>query len=522
MPDHNYSSTENRFGFQAQEEDPELWEGATNYKYRMHNPRTGRFFSVDPLDAKYPYYSSYQFSGNRVIDAIELEGAEPAQFNDPGGDGGTTQSDNSGGGRAIVGVQPEKLPKNTVTRRDGVSPNPVSRGFDPSFKWINDGYINLPENPNLTPGEHVLGQHEGKTKSPYTSASKFFFGADFKGSRYWIDLDKLDNEVFDAKDIKNSLDQFIAAEPDPDLRHSRERRVARNRSNDLKAEAEFLIKGKIPADAVDNVWTLSGKYGMKGLQLYGTAMSVYEMGTAGKKSWDTGSANPILKETVRQSGIWGGAYTGSKLGFSWGSRFGPWGAGIGTAVGGIGGGLLGEEGVESLNIEFTPPTSLQDARQTDGNGTGFCFVEGTKISVGTDSLIDIEDLKSNDKVLSFDLKNQKYGISVISEIKIYETKCTTSVITFDDGSIIESTTEHPYWVIDKGWSAVNPTAIEIDNKKLANLEKGDVCLKYDGQKVIYVKIKDIKLEIKETKVYNLLGVNPFNNYFANKILVHNK
>ncbi|MCH2046499.1 MAG: hypothetical protein MK212_20455 [Saprospiraceae bacterium] len=76
LPDHNYSSTENRFGFQAQEEDPELWEGATNYKYRMHNPRTGRFFSVDPLDASYPWNSSYAFSENRVIDAIELEGAE--------------------------------------------------------------------------------------------------------------------------------------------------------------------------------------------------------------------------------------------------------------------------------------------------------------------------------------------------------------------------------------------------------------------------------------------------------------
>ena len=30
-----------------------------------------------PLAAKYPYYSSYQFSGNRVIDMVELEGAEP-------------------------------------------------------------------------------------------------------------------------------------------------------------------------------------------------------------------------------------------------------------------------------------------------------------------------------------------------------------------------------------------------------------------------------------------------------------
>ncbi len=48
-----------------------------NYKYRMHDPRVGRFFAVDPLFKEYPYYSPYQFSGNRLIDMIELEGLEP-------------------------------------------------------------------------------------------------------------------------------------------------------------------------------------------------------------------------------------------------------------------------------------------------------------------------------------------------------------------------------------------------------------------------------------------------------------
>lgn len=34
--------------------------------------------SVDPLAPEYPCYSPYQFSGNRLIDMIELEGLEPA------------------------------------------------------------------------------------------------------------------------------------------------------------------------------------------------------------------------------------------------------------------------------------------------------------------------------------------------------------------------------------------------------------------------------------------------------------
>jgi RHS repeat-associated protein len=72
-----------RFGFQGQEKDDEVkGEGnSVNYKYRMHDPRVGRFFAVDPLSAEYPFYSPYVFSGNRVIDAIELEGLEPIIMN---------------------------------------------------------------------------------------------------------------------------------------------------------------------------------------------------------------------------------------------------------------------------------------------------------------------------------------------------------------------------------------------------------------------------------------------------------
>lgn len=47
-----------------------------NFTYRMHDPRVGRFFAVDPLFRQYPWNSSYAFSENRVIDGIELEGAE--------------------------------------------------------------------------------------------------------------------------------------------------------------------------------------------------------------------------------------------------------------------------------------------------------------------------------------------------------------------------------------------------------------------------------------------------------------
>lgn len=68
-----------RFGFQGQEKDNEVYgSDGTSYafKYRMHDPRVGRFWSIDPLAAQYPHNSPYAFSENRVVDSGELEGLE--------------------------------------------------------------------------------------------------------------------------------------------------------------------------------------------------------------------------------------------------------------------------------------------------------------------------------------------------------------------------------------------------------------------------------------------------------------
>jgi RHS repeat-associated protein len=74
-----------RFGFQGQEGDDE-WNGGGNsiaFKYRVHDPRIGRFLSIDPLAPEYPWNSPYAFSENRVVDAVELEGLETIHINSP-------------------------------------------------------------------------------------------------------------------------------------------------------------------------------------------------------------------------------------------------------------------------------------------------------------------------------------------------------------------------------------------------------------------------------------------------------
>jgi RHS repeat-associated protein len=78
MPNRNGSAESYRYGFQGQERDDEIkGEGnSVNFSYRMHDPRLGRFFAVDPLAYDYPHNSPYAFSENVVIDHVELEGLE--------------------------------------------------------------------------------------------------------------------------------------------------------------------------------------------------------------------------------------------------------------------------------------------------------------------------------------------------------------------------------------------------------------------------------------------------------------
>lgn len=85
MPNRNESASDYRYGFQDQEMDDEVKGkgNSINYKYRMHDPRVGRFFAVDPLTRKYSDLTPYQFSSNQPIHAKELEGLEssnPLQF----------------------------------------------------------------------------------------------------------------------------------------------------------------------------------------------------------------------------------------------------------------------------------------------------------------------------------------------------------------------------------------------------------------------------------------------------------
>jgi RHS repeat-associated protein len=120
MPGRNASTGEYRYGFQGQETDDEITgsESHVSFTYRCYDARLGRFLSLDPLAPKYPHYSPYAFSGNRVIDRIELEGLEPTK--PPMGQQGTDWRVASKGGATS---QHNRFP-------NGVKPTDKGKAFE--------------------------------------------------------------------------------------------------------------------------------------------------------------------------------------------------------------------------------------------------------------------------------------------------------------------------------------------------------------------------------------------------------
>ena len=71
-----------RYGFNGKLKDNEIEGEGDVYDYgmRMLDVSLGRFLSVDPLSSKYPFYTPYQYAGNKPIQCIDLDGLEDVDY----------------------------------------------------------------------------------------------------------------------------------------------------------------------------------------------------------------------------------------------------------------------------------------------------------------------------------------------------------------------------------------------------------------------------------------------------------
>jgi RHS repeat-associated protein len=80
LPGRQYNAaTGYRYGFNGKEKDTES-PVQYDYGFRIYDPRLVRFKSVDPIAAKYPELTPYQFASNSPISGIDQDGLEYIHF----------------------------------------------------------------------------------------------------------------------------------------------------------------------------------------------------------------------------------------------------------------------------------------------------------------------------------------------------------------------------------------------------------------------------------------------------------
>lgn len=149
--------------------------------------------------------------------------------------------------------------------------------------------------------------------------------------------------------------------------------------------------------------------------------------------------------------------------------------------------------------------------------TNTCFPSGTKITLSDGQSKNIEEVKTDDIVLSQDENGEKTSSTVKKVISpISDNMCQ---INFEDGDSLSVTKSHPLFT-DKGWRAIDSDAAILENSELSvsNLLIGDKLLKENGEQVT---VKSIACRSEKIQTYNLT-VDNAHTFYADSILVHNK
>lgn len=140
--------------------------------------------------------------------------------------------------------------------------------------------------------------------------------------------------------------------------------------------------------------------------------------------------------------------------------------------------------------------------------TSQCFTGETLVSTET-GLCPIEEIQKGDYVWSENTKTGEKELKKVLSVSITETATLIHVIT-ENGTEINTTENHPFYVEGKGWVAA------------AELESGDMLRTQEGKTETVAQIETENLE-EAVKVYNL-EIEDNHTYYVSEdeVLVHNE
>lgn len=168
-------------------------------------------------------------------------------------------------------------------------------------------------------------------------------------------------------------------------------------------------------------------------------------------------------------------------------------------------------------IRLRPPVIAYD----EPEGINICcFTGDTLVTLADLTTKRIDEVRVGDKVLSYnEITNEEVTSTVVATTS--PTKNNIAKFILSNGTVVEATTEHPFWEVNKGWSSYSPPETFRDHKmKVAKIEEGDTLLTQEG---IEVQILSMELDLARgyEQVYNLKLEGHYT-YYANGIVVHNE
>jgi hypothetical protein len=148
-----------------------------------------------------------------------------------------------------------------------------------------------------------------------------------------------------------------------------------------------------------------------------------------------------------------------------------------------------------------------------------CFVAGTKVHIEEKGITNIEDVEVGDKVVTYNHDNDTAEYKKVLETMVKENQNVVTYV-FENGTELTGTSDHPLFVLGKGYSSYNPKLTKEDSGlDVEQILIEDEVLHIDGYGI---KITDIMENENKQTVYNLKNVEDNHNFFANDLLAHNR
>lgn len=158
-----------------------------------------------------------------------------------------------------------------------------------------------------------------------------------------------------------------------------------------------------------------------------------------------------------------------------------------------------------IDMETTDTYFLYNGELSVKIVTHNCFPAGTKITLADGTEKNIEELTTDDKLLTYNEKTGELSEGTIGNI-LKKKEFLLIQLEAGDGTIIKSTPLHKFYIKGKGWVAAQ------------DIIKGDIVIKKDKSESLITDRKDLSGEVD---VYHIVDVKDNHTYFAEGVLVHN-